>query len=271
MTSKSSIQRPLHGIVVNQRRDDGYIHATALAKAYEQSTGSRKDVRNWLQTDRAKAYQELLSVKTGIPVLGLVEVKQGGKYPGTWIHPKLSIPFATWLSVEFEMTVSEWVEQWMIHGQSPLQSDLDRLVYRDSLRDDARVRMCDQIKAYLERIQRYDNRKYSGIYFARVHDALNVAVTGEKAKAIRERLGQYLGRAVKDYELIRDYFPAIYLQRYIAMCEATANFCRQGLKPLDAVEKARQTVLPHGYLPTAIDFSENIKFVRQRTVKLPAA
>ena len=271
MSKKFAIKYSVYGISVNQRRDDGYIHATALAKAYEKSSGSRKDVRNWLDTDRAKSYLERLSAKTGIPVLELVQVKYGGNTPGTWIHPKLGVPFATWLSVDFEMMVSEWVEKWMLTGQNPLQSDLDRLVYRDTLRDDARVRMCDQIKSYLENIRRYDDRKYSGIYFARVHDAINVAVTGEKAKTIRERLGEYLGRKVKDYELIRDYFPAIYLQRYISICEATANFMRQGLNPLEAVEKARKIVLPHDYLPKAIDFSESIQFVRERITRLPAA
>jgi hypothetical protein len=55
------------------------------------------------------------------------------------------------------------------------------------------------------------------------------------------------------------------LQRYISVCEASANFMiRENLHPLTAVERAIEIVLPANYLPESIDFSENIKFVRQR-------
>ena len=67
--------------------------------------------------------------------------------------------------------------------------------------------MTSQVKAYLEQIRKYDDKKYAGIYFARVHDALNIAVTNETAKQMRERLSVILNRTVKDTELIRDYFP----------------------------------------------------------------
>ena len=105
----------MNGLTVQQRIKDGYINATALAKAYETATGTRKDVRDWLLTDRAKAYIAYLSEKTGIPVFDLVQIKQG-RNGGTWLHPKLAIPFATWLSIEFEFQVSEWVEEWLATG-----------------------------------------------------------------------------------------------------------------------------------------------------------
>ncbi len=65
--------------------------------------------------------------------------------------------------------------------------------------------------------------------------------------------------------LIRDYFPAIVLQRYIAMCEVTANLmlARQ-CDPLEAVQQAAQLALPHGLFPTPIDFAEHIRDAQPR-------
>ncbi|NEP44843.1 MAG: KilA-N domain-containing protein, partial [Okeania sp. SIO2H7] len=42
-----------------------------------------------------------------------------GKNQQVWIHPKLAVSFAMWLSPEFEMMVSEWVEQWLFTNQKP--------------------------------------------------------------------------------------------------------------------------------------------------------
>ena len=83
---------------------------------------------------------------------------------------------------------------------------------------------------------------------------------------MKSRLAKLLGHDVKDNELIRDYFPALMLQRYISICEATANLIIEGQDPLDAVERARKIVLARGYVPQKIDFVESIKFVRQRAI-----
>jgi hypothetical protein len=66
MVKKKIIERSLNGVLVGQRVSDGYLNATKLAKAYEAETGVRKDVRNWLLTDRAKSNQERVSAKTAI-------------------------------------------------------------------------------------------------------------------------------------------------------------------------------------------------------------
>jgi hypothetical protein len=244
--------RNLSGILVQQRISDGYINATKLAKAYEMQTGIRKDVGNWLITERAKSNISYTSSKTGIP----------------WLHPKIATPFATWLSVEFEYQVTEWLEEWMTTGKNPIYDrlDLDRVIYRDALKDEARIRMTDQVKLYLEQIQRYDDKQYSGQFFARVHDAINICITTETSKQMRERISQMLGKKVNNNnELIRDYFPAMPLQRYISVCEAAANFMlRENLHPLTAVERAIEIVLPADYMPQPINFAEDIKFVRRR-------
>ena len=41
-------------------------------------------------------------------------IRQGGtpEEQGTWIHPDLAIAFGTWLSVEFEYQLTQWVKEW---------------------------------------------------------------------------------------------------------------------------------------------------------------
>lgn len=144
-------------------------------------------------------------------------------------------------------------------------ADIDRVGLRAALKDDARLRMTDQVKVHLEQIRRYDDKKYRGQFFSRVHDALNVAVTGETAGQMRDRLGKLLGRKVKPGELLRDYFPAVALQRYIAVCETSANLMlKRSAHPLDAVREAADLALPVTHVAEPIDFVEHIKLVQGR-------
>jgi KilA-N domain len=245
--------------LINQRYKDGYINLTAMAQAND------KFIADYLRLDTTNAFLNELSETMGIPIVNLVEVKTG-RSGGTWGHPQVAIHCGQWCSAKFAVLVTRWVMTWMTTGQNPLQSDLDRMVYRDALKDDARLRMTDQIRDYLQSIRKYDDKTYSGIYFARVHDQINLVVTGETAKQMRTRLSQLLEREIKQGELLRDYFPALMLQRYISMCEATANLIIEGENPLDAVERAKNIVLARGYLPLQIDFVESMKFVRERAI-----
>lgn len=231
---------------------------------------NQKFIADYLRLDSTNAFLEELSADMGIPISGengLIQIRKGGNQKasqGTWGHPQIAIHCGQWCSPAFAVKVTGWIVTWMNSGRNPLQSDLDRLIYRDALKDDARLRMTDQVKEYLEKIQRYDDRRFAGQYFARIHDLINRIITGETSRQMRDRLSELLDRPVKEYELIRDYFDAMSLQRYISVCEVTANLIDQGYKPLEAVEVAKTIVLPKDYKPTKIDFIESIKFVRGR-------
>lgn len=262
------ILRKIDGItlLVEQRRKDGYINITKLTNAHRLKTGQRREPSEWTGSVRVQETVAHLSGSTGIPVDLLIFTVTTGPNDsrGTYIHPRLAVRFGIWLSDDFGFLVEQWVQEWMTTGGSPLV-DSDRVGLRGTLKDDSRIRMTDQVKVYLEEIKRYDDKKYRGIFFSKVHDAINKAVTGETAKEMRDRLSVLLNRPVKQDELIRDYFPSTNLQHYISMCEASANLMlREELHPLTAVEKAAEIVLPMGFRPEPINFVEHIKFVRQR-------
>lgn len=269
MASENLIERSFNESKIHQRIADGYINLNQMAEA----TGKRID--NWL---RLKSTKELIAAFDAqvassdlreqspalITLTSGIKGKRGGG--GTWAHPDIAIQFAQWCSPAFALQVSRWVREWMMSGRSPL-ADIDRVGLRSTLKDDSRLRMTDQVKEHLERIQKYDDKKYCGIYFARVHDSINVLITGETAKQMRERLSNILNRRVKQDELIRDYFPSEVLNRYISLCEVSANIMiQEDMQPLEAVQRAAGMVLYVGYQPTPIDFVEHIKFVRQRLI-----
>lgn len=256
----SIIPRPFNGINIGQRSIDGYVNATAMCQA------SGKLLADYLRLASTSEYLEALSTDMGIPISVLVQSRRGGRADeqGTWVHPEVAVDLGKWCSTPLRIAVNRWVVEWLTSGRSPL-ADIDRVGLRDGLKDDSRLRMSDQVKVYLEQIRKYDDKKYRGIFFARVHDEINVLITGETSRQMRDRLGVLLGREVKQDELIRDYFPSEVLQRYIAMCEAAANFMlKEELPPLDAVRRASEIVLYAGYRAAPISFVEHIGFVRQR-------
>jgi KilA-N domain len=281
------VMREVNGITIEQRSTDGFVNGTAMCVAHS------KDINDWLTTKdtfelflalavdldlrfnpgdfRDSDVARLSGARYAQIFSNLVVSKRGSPENGggTWLHPDLAVQLAQWCSPAFAIQVSRWIQDWIIKSQNPVasQADLDRIKYRSNLKDEARLRMTNQVKVYLEQIRKYDDKKYAGIYFARVHDALNMAVTSETAKQMRERLSIILNRTVKDSELIRDYFPAMDLQRYTSLCEATTNYIiNDELNPLEAVEKASRYALPSNYLPQSIDFEEHIKLLKAKII-----
>jgi hypothetical protein len=83
-------------------RNDGLVNATALATAYRNATGKRKDPKHWLVTKEAIDSIAYLERVTGILTSDLVIVEHG---VGTWLHPDLAEIFAQWISVEYRFAV----------------------------------------------------------------------------------------------------------------------------------------------------------------------
>lgn len=282
---EEKFSREVNGIEVEQRVSDGFINVTAMCVAHG------KELNDWFTTQdtfdlflalsqdlgtefktgefRDLVISRLSASKYSKMFPGLVLSKRGSPEAGggTWLHPDLAIQLAQWCSKPFAIQVSRWIREWMTTGKNPVYDrlDLDRVIYRDALKDEARIRMTDQVKVYLQQIKKYDDEKYRGIFFAKVHDAINICITTETSRQMKERISAMLGKKINNNELIRDYFPPMPLQRYISVCEAAANFMlREDLHPLTAVERAIEIVLPADYVAQPIDFVEHIKFVRRR-------
>ena len=238
--------------LIHQRVDDGYVNLNQLADA----TGTRID--NWLRLQGTKELIAEFEKQQTDQTKALITVKSdndGGR--STWAHPIIAIQFAQWCSPASALQVSRWVREQMTTIINPLDEF-----------DESRLKMTNQVKGYLEQIKHYDHKKYRGMYFAKVHDAINRAVTTETSKEMRNRISIIVGKEIKDRELIKDYFPRTVLSKYVSLYETTANLIlKKDREPLAAVEEAAKLVLPADYVPVPIDFVEHIKNVRERVVQ----
>lgn len=90
--------------------NDGWINATQASRKFG------KVPNEWLRLESTKEYIEKLSQRlsltnTGKSRITLVSTRKGNtNTSGTWIHPKLAIKFARWLSIDFEIWCDEQIE-----------------------------------------------------------------------------------------------------------------------------------------------------------------
>lgn len=90
-------------------REDGYILATRMCN----SAGKR--LRKWREYSDTIKFIEVVKQHTKFKEEELIHVYKGNtkKFSqGTWIHPKLAIHLAMWLSSSFCLQVSNWIEEW---------------------------------------------------------------------------------------------------------------------------------------------------------------
>jgi hypothetical protein len=121
-TSTSLVSRTYNDVVILQR-GDGYWNATAMCQA------NGKRWNNYWQNDSTQEFLRELSSVAGIPVTGLVQVRQGGEptSQGTWVHQQVAIHLAQWCSPKFAVRVTLWVEELLTNGRVELAPERQTL------------------------------------------------------------------------------------------------------------------------------------------------
>jgi hypothetical protein len=110
--SLSLIHREVNNSIIDQRADDGYINATSLCKV------AGKTWNNYFRNATTREFLEALAAKTRIRVMDLIqEVRSPAGVPSTWVHPKVAIHLAQWLSADFAVRVSEWVYDYICRAR----------------------------------------------------------------------------------------------------------------------------------------------------------
>ncbi|ROM16890.1 DNA-binding protein [Pseudomonas protegens] len=96
-----------HAVTFNA---DGWINATMAATRFN------KAPNDWLRLGSTEEYIEKLASRmsesnTGKSRITLVTTRRGNTAnSGTWLHPKLAVKFARWLSVDFEIWCDEQID-----------------------------------------------------------------------------------------------------------------------------------------------------------------
>lgn len=98
-----------------QRTSDGYFNATMLVEIWNQSNGEKKQLGNYMKNQSTQEYIEQLK-KEGIEN-PLITSRGSGPKSGTWVHPKVFIDLAMWVSVEFKSRVIDYVLDGLIKSR----------------------------------------------------------------------------------------------------------------------------------------------------------
>lgn len=152
-----------------QFNDDGWFNATAAAERF----GKRID--HWLANAETKEYMEKLNTRN---IGDLIKTKRG-KTGGTWMHPKLAVVFARWLSVDFAIWCDEQIDG-IIHG-TPEQTDWNRVRHEAAATYKVMSSMLD-MKRQLE------GKKTMPHHYANEAKLVNWALTGEFKPVDRDGL-----------------------------------------------------------------------------------
>ena len=106
---------------IGRRPGDGYVNATAMCKA------NGKHLPHYTANDRSREYMDALSRSVGIPTDLLVRVVTTGPNDerGTWVHPRIAVELARWISPEFGV----WMDGWFLETiQQPQPSPVTRSI-----------------------------------------------------------------------------------------------------------------------------------------------
>jgi hypothetical protein len=105
--TSSMEMRVWHGTPI-QRRSDGWVNASAMCKA------NGKHLPHYMTNDRTTQYLQALSGSVGIPTDLLTKTTMTGpnEHRGTWVHPRLAVDLARWISPAFAV----WMDGWFLES-----------------------------------------------------------------------------------------------------------------------------------------------------------
>lgn len=93
-----------------QFTSDAWFNATAAAARFG------KEPYAWLRRDDVRRFVQRLCEIHKTRQTRFIRTRRGKGVAGTWLHPKLAVKFAQWLSVDFEIWCSEQIDH-LIRGE----------------------------------------------------------------------------------------------------------------------------------------------------------
>jgi hypothetical protein len=147
--------------------EDMFFNATEIAKKLN------KKPNEWLSSKQASEYIAVILEAENFRYEDLVRTVIGGKHQGTWLHKKLALPFARWLSVKFEYELDKWIT-----------SRIEEEKNRKSFRLESKTGFLPLTNAIAK--QHQNIKPY---HFSNECNLLNRLVTGMDAKKFKELHG----------------------------------------------------------------------------------
>ena len=153
----------LNNIIITSRSDDNYINATQLCKAGD------KQFNDWYCLNNTKE------------IIKQVDITQD-----FWIHPKLAIQVAQWISVEFAIKINDWIFQLLTNSKIEINIKLQE---ENKLKDE-RIKLLEN--KYLKKHKRknYSNNNIIYMLSTEFHLINRIYIIG-KTTNLKNRLSVY--------------------------------------------------------------------------------
>ena len=104
-----------HNISFDFGNGNRMINATEMAKAFG------KKPAHFLRIKQTQDFINVLIQVANLQLEKIIKVIHGGNQHGTWMHEKLALKFAAWLSPEFEVWVYDKIHELLQKGYTNLQ------------------------------------------------------------------------------------------------------------------------------------------------------
>jgi hypothetical protein len=183
------ITRSWRGTPIARRATDGYVNATAMCKA------NGKRWTKYRESDRANGYLEALSTEARISVHALVESRSGGTDGGgTWVHPKVAVDLARWISPDFAV----WMDGFLIDAFEDPAKAVQEL--SKNLSDEENEWLEARLNAKRTRHTFTDQLKQFGVVrdgYGRCTNAIYQPILGTDAKTLKVQVAQKKSLPVK--------------------------------------------------------------------------
>lgn len=153
-------------------REDGWFNATEAAAKFG------KKPHDWLRLPDTDNYLSALCRQLRSEKISLLKVIRGGRNhsDGTWLHPKLAVPFARWLDDDFAVWCDLQIDQ-IVRGRGDWERSRHVTVAAAKLQS-----------AMLQEVRRAVGKDCANHHYMNEHRMVNAALKGRFEGIDREQL-----------------------------------------------------------------------------------
>jgi hypothetical protein len=169
----------LNGVIIASRSEDNYINATQLCQA------GNKKFNDWFLLDSTIEFIKVLESESGIVLSQLIDfekVNSNNIDKSTWIHPKLSINLAQWISIDFGLQVSNWIYDLLSNNKLKIDTNIKT--------KDKRIKLLEKMVLKKHKRTKYPEQNVIYIVTTDNHIINRTYIIG-KAIDLTERLSTY--------------------------------------------------------------------------------
>lgn len=155
-----------------QFNDAGWFNATAAAEKFG------KLPANWLSLPSTDSYIDSMSRALNVGKSDIIKTSRG-RNGGTWLHPKLAVAFARWLSDDFAVWCDLQIDK-IIHGE---RESIDWGMMRHASKSSNKV-----ANEILQMVRNEQGKETEHFHYANEAKLVNFALTGKFEPIDRDSL-----------------------------------------------------------------------------------